>query len=400
MTREKAVLAYSGGLDTTVAIKWLQEKYDLDVIAAIVDVGQPENLMEVQRKALTIGAMSCLVIDAQREFADDYIAPAIQANALYERKYPLPTALARPLIAKKLVEVAREHKAAAIAHGCTGKGNDQVRFDVTIGALAPDLRIIAPQREWGMNREQEIDYARERGIEVSVTKSSPYSIDENMYGRSIEAGVLEDPWVEPPPDVWSWTSEVANAPENAEHLELTFANGLPTVLNDAQLSLPEIIKELNEIAGRHGIGRVDTIEDRVTGIKSRELYECPAASVLLAAHAELESLVFPRELIRFKYQVEDAFADQVYNGLWFAPLRQALTAFVRESQGAVRGTVRLKLHKGNCIVVGRRSDLSIYDFDLATYDQSDKFSHQSAEGFIELFGLSTRIWAKRHRGVS
>lgn len=399
MSKEKVVLAYSGGLDTSVAVKWLQEKYDVDVVAVAINVGQPEDMAAVQRKALTVGAISSVVVDAEKEFAADYIGPAIKANAVYERKYPLATALARPLIARKLVEAAGEHGAVAIAHGCTGKGNDQVRFDVTIGALAPDLRIIAPQREWGMNREQELEYAREHGIEVSVTKSSPYSIDENMYGRSIEAGSLEDPWVEPPPDVWRWTKDPTETPETPQYVDLSFVDGLPKILNGEELNLIELIKKLNRIAGEHGVGRLDMVEDRLVGIKSREVYECPAATVLLSAHRELESLVFPRELIRFKYLVEDAFADQAYNGLWFSPLTKALSAFVEETQFAVRGTVRLKLHNGNCIAVGRKSDASLYDLGLATYDESDKFSHASAEGFIELFGLPTRIWAKKHGGA-
>lgn len=398
MSKEKVVLAYSGGLDTSVAVKWLREKYDVDVIAVAVDVGQPENLLMVQRKALTVGAVSSLVIDAEAEFARDFIAPAIQANALYQRKYPLGTALARPLIAKLLVDAAREHGAAAIAHGCTGKGNDQVRFDVTIGALAPDLRIIAPQREWGMNREQEIAYAKEHGIEVPVTSASPYSIDENMYGRAVEAGALEDPWNEPPPEVWSWTMDPSETPETAQYVDLTFKDGLPTVLNEEELALPELIKELNTVAGQNGVGRIDMIEDRVVGIKSREIYECPAAMVLVQAHRELEALVLPGDLLRFKQTVEDAFSEQAYNGLWYSPLRESLSAFIAHTQKFVRGTVRLKLHKGSCAVVGRKSDASLYDLSLATYDENDKFSHASAEGFIELFGLPTRVWAQKHGG--
>lgn len=397
MSKEKVVLAYSGGLDTSVAIKWLREKYDVDVIAVIVDVGQPENLLAVQRKALTMGAISALVVDAEAEFARDFIAPAIQANALYQRKYSLGTALARPLIAKVLVDVAREHEAVAIAHGCTGKGNDQVRFDVTIGALAPDLRIIAPQREWGMNREQEMAYAKEHNIEVPVTSASPYSVDENMYGRSIEAGVLEDPWVEPPPEVWRWTTDPMHTPEMADYVELTFKNGLPTVLNEDELGLAEIIKELNQLAGRNGVGRMDMIEDRVVGIKSREVYECPGAHVLLLAHQELEALVFPSDLIRFKHLVEDAFAEQAYSGLWYTPLREALSAFVANTQQFVRGSVRVRMQSGNCVVVGRKSDMSLYDRTLATYDESDRFSHASAEGFIDIFGLPTQVWAQKHR---
>jgi argininosuccinate synthase len=367
MTRDKVVLAYSGGLDTSVAIKWLQEKYSVDVIAAAVDVGQPDDLSAVQAKATRSGAAESLVIDAKQPFADDFIAPALAANALYERRYPLPTALARPLIAAMLVKTARERGAAGIAHGCTGKGNDQVRFDVAIAGLAPELKIYAPAREWGMTRDEELDYAQEHGIEVPVTKASPYSVDENMYGRSIEAGALEDPWQEPPADVWSWTKSPEDAPKTAEYVEIGFAHGRPVSLNGESLSLIEIIKRLNSLAGLHGIGRIDMVENRIVGIKSRETYECPAALVLTQAHSDLESLTLPRELARYKYQIEDAF-------------------------------IRLKLFKGAATVVGRQSEHSLYDLDLATYDASDRFSHESAKGFIELFGLPTRTWADRHGG--
>ncbi len=398
MTRDKVVLAYSGGLDTSVAIKWLQEKYSVDVIAAAVDVGQPDDLSAVQAKATRSGATESLVIDAKQPFADDFIAPALAANALYERRYPLPTALARPLIAAMLVETARERGAAGIAHGCTGKGNDQVRFDVAIAGLAPELKIYAPAREWGMTRDEELDYAQEHGIEVPVTKASPYSVDENMYGRSIEAGALEDPWQEPPADVWSWTKSPEEAPKTPEYIEIGFAHGRPVSLNGEPLGLIDIIQRLNSLAGLHGIGRIDMVENRIVGIKSREIYECPAALVLTQAHSDLESLTLPRELARYKYQIEDAFADQVYNGLWFSPLRGALSAFVADTQHAVNGDIRLKLFKGAATVVGRQSEHSLYDLDLATYDASDRFSHESAKGFIELFGLPTRTWADRHGG--
>lgn len=398
MSKEKVVLAYSGGLDTSVAVKWLGEKYNVDVVAAAVDVGQPDDLEAVRAKALRVGAVDSIVVDAKREFADEYIAPALAANAMYERKYPLPTALARPLIAAKLVEIARRMGAAGIAHGCTGKGNDQVRFDVAIAGLAPELNIYAPAREWGMTREQEINYAVEHGIEIPVTKKSPYSVDENMYGRSIEAGVLEDPWNEPPADVWSWTRDPADSPGDPEYIEIAFTAGVPTGLNGAAADIIDIIMNLNAAAGNHGIGRIDMVENRVVGIKSRETYECPAAVVLTKAHSELESLTLPRELTRFKYLIEDAFADQVYNGLWFSPLRESLSAFVASAQGAVNGTVRIKLHKGTAAVVGRKSDNSLYDPGLATYDVNDRFSHESAKGFIELFGLPTRTWAARRGG--
>ncbi len=332
--REKIVLAYSGGLDTSVAIKWLQENHDVDVIAAAVDVGQPDDLPAVQEKATRIGAVESLVIDAKRPFADDFITPSLAANAMYERAYPLPTALARPLIAAELVALARARGATGIAHGCTGKGNDQVRFDVAFAALAPELKIYAPAREWGMTRDEEIDYAKEHGIDVPVTKSSPYSVDENMYGRSIEAGVLEDPWNESPADAWGWTKSQEDAPDTAEHIEIGFDRGRPVSLNAEPLDLIDIIERLNSLAGLHGIGRIDMVENRVVGIKSRETYECPAATVLTLAHADLETLTLPRELARYKYQVEDAFADQVYNGLWFSPLRAALSAFIGSTQVA------------------------------------------------------------------
>lgn len=399
MSKERVVLAYSGGLDTSVAIKWLREEYKVDVIAVAVNVGQSENLIMIQRKALAMGAISSLVVDAEEEYINDFIAPSLQANALYQRQYPLATALARPLIAKILVDSARENEATAIAHGCTGKGNDQVRFDMTIGALAPDLRIIAPQREWSMNREQEIEYARKHGIEVPVSKASPYSVDENLFGRSVEAGNLEDPWNEPPQEVWQWTQDPTDAPENPQYIEIVFENGLPTVLDENELGLGEIIKELNELAGSHGVGRIDMVEDRIVGIKSREIYESPAAIVLMTAHRALESLTLPGDLTNFKYQVEDAFGMLVYEGKWFSPLRSALSSFISEAQKTVRGTVRLKLHRGNCVVVGRKSTTSLYDVGLATYDQNDKFDHASAEGFIDLFGLPTRVWAHKHRGL-
>ncbi len=398
MSKSKVVLAYSGGLDTSVAIKWLREEYDLDVIAAVVNVGQEENLLMIQRKALTMGAISSLVVDAEAEYVNDFIKPALQGNALYQRKYPLATALARPLIAKKLVDVARENGATAIAHGCTGKGNDQVRFDMTIASLAPDIRIIAPQREWSMNREQEIEYAKEHGIEIPVTSSSPYSVDENIFGRSVEAGNLEDPWNEPPAEVWKWTKNPVSAPEKPDYIEIVFNNGLPNNLNENELSVTEIIKELNQKAGEYGIGRIDMIEDRIVGIKSREVYESPAAMVLIEAHRALEALTLPREVLDFKYLVEDALGTQIYEGKWFSPLRHALSAFVADTQKVVEGTIRVKLHNGNCTVVGRKSSSSLYDTGLATYDADDKFEHASAEGFIDLFGLPTRIWAQKHKG--
>lgn len=390
---KKVVLAYSGGLDTSVAIKWLQENYQAQVIAVIVDIGQPENLMLAQRKALTVGASESLIINAQEEFVNSFIAPALQSNLSYQKQYPLATALARPLIAKLLVEVAKQKQAHAVAHGCTAKGNDQVRFELAIKALAPDLEVIAPARQWQMTREQEIEYARSHNIEVPATKSSPYSIDENLYGRSIEAGDLEDPWAEPAPDVFKWTTDASEAPDNPEYLELTFVNGLPTVLNEEQLSLAELIKQLNEIGGRHGVGRLDMIEERVVGIKSREVYECPAALILLTAHQDLENLTLPYELLAVKYPLEQQLSELVYAGKWFHPLTEALVAFMQQTQKQVEGTVRLKLFKGAITVVGRQSPWSLYDTGLATYEEGDVFPHEAATGFLKLFSLPTQLWS-------
>lgn len=390
---KKVVLAYSGGLDTSVAIKWLQENYEAQVIAVIVDIGQPENLMLAQRKALTVGASESLIINAQEEFVSSFIAPALQSNLSYQKQYPLATALARPLIAKLLVEVAKQKQAQAVAHGCTAKGNDQVRFELAIKALAPELEIIAPARQWQMTREQEIEYASSHNIEVPATKSSPYSIDENLYGRSIEAGDLEDPWVEPSPDVFKWTTDPSEAPTNPEYLELNFVNGLPTVLNEEQLSLPEMIKRLNELGGRHGVGRLDMIEERVVGIKSREVYECPAAVILLTAHQDLENLTLPYEVLAVKYRLEQQLSELVYAGKWFNPLTEALVAFMRQTQKQVEGTVRLKLFKGAVTVVGRQSPWSLYDTGLATYEEGDVFPHEAATGFLKLFSLPTQLWS-------
>lgn len=395
MAKEKVVLAYSGGLDTSVAVKWLQDKYDMDVIAVVLNIGQPENLLLIQRKALSIGAIESLIVDAQAEFINDFVAPAIMANTLYEKKYPVTTSLSRPLIAKHLVDTAKKRGASAVAHGCTGKGNDQVRIEAAVMTLAPDLKIIAPQREWAMSREEEIEYAKSQGIDVPVTKESPYSVDENLWGRSVEAGVLEDPWMEPPPDAYRWTTNPVEASDAPDYVEVVFEKGLPTLLNEEEMTLTEMIPELNQLAGRHGIGRIDMIEDRLVGIKSREIYECPAATVLIAAHRELESLTLTRDLLHYKYGVEEAYANLVYFGQWFSPLRQCLQAFIVASQERVSGTVRLKLYKGSCQVAGRKSPFSLYDYGLATYDRADQFSHESAKGFIELWGLPNKVWSKK-----
>jgi argininosuccinate synthase len=391
MTKDKVILAYSGGLDTSVAIRWLQER-GLDVVALTIDVGQPGNLQGIKDKAQRLGAKA-YIVDARREFADQFILPALQANAMYEGQYPLSTALARPLIGKHLVAVARREGASSIAHGCTGKGNDQVRFDLCTTALAPDLTVIAPAREWGMTREQEIAYADERGIPVPVANGSPYSTDENLWGRSIECGILEDPRIEPPEEVYSWTTNPAAAPDEPAHVTIHFEAGRPTALGGKTLDFVDLIASVNELAGRHGVGRIDHVESRVVGIKSREVYECPAATVLIRAHQALEALVLPRDLLEFQRNVASRYSGLVYDGFWYTPLRQALDSFVASTQERVTGDVSVKLFKGNATVVGRSSPYSLYDHALATYSQGDRFRQSMAEGFIYVWGLPARTWA-------
>ncbi|MBC7247863.1 MAG: argininosuccinate synthase [Actinobacteria bacterium] len=395
MMKETVILAYSGGLDTSVAIRWLQERYGMEVVALAADLGQPGDLEEVRRKALEIGAVDAVNLDLRGAFAEDYVLPALKANALYEGKYPLATSLARPLIAAALVEEARKRGATAVAHGCTGKGNDQVRFDLTVMALGPDLRIIAPLREWNMSREEEIEYARERGIPVPVTMESPYSVDENLWGRSCEAGILEDPTVEPPEDAFAWTVSPAQAPDEPRYVEISFAGGRPVALDGEELGLVELIQRLNRLGGEHGVGRIDMVENRLVGIKSREIYEAPAASILIEAHRALEALTLTRETMHFKPLLEGKFAELVYFGLWHDPLRSALAAAVEATQGVVSGEVRVKLFKGSCTVVGRSSPCSLYDYSLATYDRADAFSHRASEGFIELWGLPLKVWGRK-----
>ena len=388
---EKLVLAYSGGLDTSVAVRWLQEKYGYDVIAVTIDVGNEKDFTVIKDKALKVGAIKSLVIDARKEFVNDYIFPALKANALYEEYYPLATALARPLIAKILVDVARAEGAKAIAHGCTGKGNDQVRFDVGINSLAPDLKIVAPAREWGMTREELIQYAAKYGIPLPITSRSPYSIDENLWGKSTECGVLEDPWNEPPEDACSWTKSLKEAPEEPEYLEIHFEQGIPQSINGQKMDGITLIKRLNEIAGNHGIGRIDMIENRLVGIKSRETYEAPAAHVLIAAHKALESLTLAKAQYRFKNMVASEFSNLVYEGLWFTAHREDLCAYIDSTQRFVSGDVRVKLNKGHCTVVGRRSAYSLYSHNLATYAEGDEFDQSAAVGFIKLWGLPAKI---------
>jgi argininosuccinate synthase len=390
----KAVLAYSGGLDTSVAIKWLKEKYDLDVITFTVDIGNVADLPAIRQKALDIGAIKALVVDARESFISSFVFPALKADAIYEGQYPLATALGRPLIAQLLVDAAKNEGATVVAHGCTGKGNDQVRLDVGVAALAPELEVIAPAREWNMTREQTIAYAQSHSIPVPITVASPYSIDENLWGRSIECGVLEDPWNEPPRDVFVWTSPLEGTPGEPVYLELGFDKGIPTILDGEKLDGGSLIQRIHEVAGEHGIGRIDHIENRLVGIKSREIYEAPAAVVLLKAHQAVEELVLTKEQLRFKAKVASEYADLIYNGLWFSGLRQDLAAYVESTQRYVTGTVRVKLFKGNCQVVGRKSPYSLYDYSLATYDKGDAFDQSASPGFIHIWGLPVRTQAK------
>ena len=390
----KVVLAYSGGLDTSVAIKWIQERYALDVITLTVDLGTHEDLEKIRRRALDVGAAKALVVDASDVFVDYFIWPALRAGALYEGVYPLATALGRPLIAKLLVDTARQEGAHVVAHGCTGKGNDQVRFDVGIKTLAPDMQIIAPAREWGMTRQEEMDYAARHGIKVDVTKKSPYSTDENIWGRSIECGALEDPWAEPPADAFAWTVDAAEAPDEPEYVEIEFQKGVPVALDGGQMSGVVLIQELNRTAGRHGVGRIDHIENRVVGIKSRELYEAPAAVTLHTAHSALEGVTMTRPASRFKEVVSSHYADLVYDGLWFSKFHQDLAAYVLSSQQVVSGSVKMKLFKGQATKAGLRSEFSLYRKALATYDKGDQFDHGAALGFIALHGLPVRVQAQ------
>ena len=373
--RDKVVLAYSGGLDTSVAIHWLQEQYDVDVIAIAINVGQPPSKDDIVARALRNGAIKSDFIDATEEFVDDYIWPSLKANALYQDIYPLSTSIARPLIAKKLVEVAKKEGAKYIAHGCTAKGNDQVRFDVGIVSQDPNLQIIAPMREWVTTREKEIEYAKEHGIEIIVKKESPYSRDENLWGASCECGILEDPWAEPPADVWEHTVDPAKAPAKPTYVEIEFVKGVPVALDGKKMKGVKLIETLNEIAGANGVGRIDHVEDRLVGIKSRETYECPAAVTLITAHRALEAMTLPRDTIEFKRGIEQKYCQMVYDGLWFGGLREPLCAFVDATQEYVTGTVRMKLFRGSATVVGRKSKYSMYDSGLSTYAEGDVFDH-------------------------
>ena len=395
---KKVVLAYSGGVDTSVCIPYLKQEWGVEeIITLAADLGQGDELEPVREKALKSGASESLVADVKDIFVKDYAFPAIQANALYENRYPLGTALARPLIAKILVEAAAKYGADAIAHGCTGKGNDQVRFDVSCTALNPNLKILAPAREWGMSREQTIAYGEKFGIPAPVKKSSPFSIDKNLLGRSIEAGTLEDPANEPPEEIYEMTKAIADTPNEPEYLEIGFQKGLPTTINGTSKEPVELIEQLNKIVGNHGIGRIDMIENRLVGIKSREIYESPAMIVLINAHRDLESLTLTADVTQYKRGIEETYTKIVYNGLWYSPLKAALDAFIQQTQERVSGVVRLKLFKGNAIIVGRWSDNTLYTPDLATYGAEDQFDHKAAEGVIYVWGLPTRIWAQNNK---
>jgi len=395
----KVVLAYSGGLDTSVAVAWLKEQYGAEVITLTVDLGGGSLKEGVERRAMSAGASRAYVVDARERFVTGFVWPHLQADALYQGAYPLATALARPLIAQLLVEVANREGADAVAHGCTGKGNDQVRFDVATHALDPGLEVVAPMRVgMGLSRDQEIDYAIERGIEIPITRASPYSIDANLWGRSIETGVLEDPWVAPPDDVYQWTVDPVKAPAPLE-LTITFEGGIPVAIDGQRLSPVALVERLHDLGGAHGVGRIDHVEDRLVGIKSREIYEAPAATILHTAHRALEGLVLTKDTLRFDRLVADELAQLTYDGLWFSALARDLRQYAASSQRVVSGEVRIRLDHGSAVVVGRRSPLSLYDRDLATYDQGDAFDHAAAVGFIGIFGLPLRVEAARSGAV-
>ena len=391
--KEKVILAYSGGLDTSVSIKWLVDE-GYDVIACCLDIGEGRDTEFIKNKALQVGATESYAIDAREEFSQDFVLVALQGNTYYENSYPLVSALSRPLISKKLVELAHQTGATTIAHGCTGKGNDQVRFEVSIAALDPNLKIIAPVREWKWSREEEINYAAEKGVPIPADLDNPYSIDQNLWGRACECGILEDPWATPPAGAYAITAELEDTPDKPTILEITFEKGVPTSLDGEKLSLAKLIMKLNTIAGVHGIGRIDHIENRLVGIKSREVYECPGAEVLMKAHKELEDLVFVREMAHFKPVIEQQLCQMIYDGLWFNPTMDALIAFLKQSQEVVNGVLRVKLFKGNVIVEGRKSDNSLYNENLATYTSADTFDQEAAIGFIKLWGLPTKVNAE------
>lgn len=395
--KEKVVLAYSGGLDTSVCLKWLQVEKGLDVIAVCGNVGQDENdLAAVKQKAIDMGAVASFAVDMREEYANEYVTLAIAANGLYENSYPLLSALSRPLLSKHMVEVAHAFGAKYVAHGCTGKGNDQVRFETSIKALDPSIEIIAPVREWNLHsREEEMEWAKAHGVPVPTTKKSPYSIDDNLWGRAIECGVLEDPWCEPPAGIWTLTADAQSAPDQPEYLEIGFEAGVPRSLNGEEMGLVDMIKIINVKAGLHGCGRLDMVENRLVGVKSRECYEVPAAQVIINAHKALETLCLDRETQHYKLGIEQKWATAVYEGLWYSPLKEALDSFCASTQACVTGTVKVKLYKGSSTVVGRKSPYSLYDFGLASYGTQDTFNHEAAKGFIQLHGLPTTVWSAK-----
>lgn len=392
MVKEKVILAYSGGLDTSVAITWLSKDYD--VIAVCMDVGEGNDLDFIHDKALKVGAIESHVIDVKDEFAEDYVLVALQGHTFYEQKYPLVSALSRPLISKKLVEIAHQTGATTIAHGCTGKGNDQVRFEVAIASLDPQIKVIAPVREWKWSREEEITYAKENGVPIPADLDSPYSVDQNLWGRANECGVLENPWNIAPEDAYDLTVAPEDAPDSPEFVEIDFKAGVPVALNGQAFKLADLILELNDLAGKHGVGRIDHVENRLVGIKSREVYECPGAVTLLAAHKEIEDLTMVRELAHFKPLIEQELSQFIYNGLWFNPATEALIAYLKSTQQLVNGTAKVKLYKGSATVVARKSDNSLYDESLVTYTSADTFDQDAAIGFIKLWGLPSKVHAE------
>ncbi|WP_088103820.1 argininosuccinate synthase [Halalkalibacter urbisdiaboli] len=397
MSKQKVVLAYSGGLDTSVAIRWLTDQ-GYDVVAVGLDVGEGKDLDFIKEKALKVGAIESHTIDAKKEFAEEFVLPALQAHTLYEQKYPLVSALSRPLISKKLVEIAEATGASAVAHGCTGKGNDQVRFEVAIQSLNPNLEVLAPVREWGWSRDEEIEYAKQNNVPIPVDLDNPYSVDANLWGRANECGVLEDPWAAPPEGAYEMTAPLEKTPDQPEYIEIAFEKGVPVALNGKAYELHELILTLNEVAGKHGVGRIDHVENRLVGIKSREVYECPGAMTLIKAHKELEDLTLTKEESHFKPMISNKLAELIYNGLWFSPLQKSLLAFLKQSQVSVTGIVRVKLFKGHAIVEGRKSEFSLYDEKLATYSTEDEFDHNAAVGFIKLWGLPTKVHSLVNKG--
>ncbi|CAD2078093.1 Argininosuccinate synthase [Jeotgalicoccus meleagridis] len=399
LTQKKVVLAYSGGLDTSVTIQWFIDQ-GFDVVAVCLDVGEGKDLDQVYDKALKMGASECHVIDTKEEFANDFVSYTIYGNSMYEGKYPLVSALSRPLISKKLVEIAHETNADYVAHGCTGKGNDQVRFEVAIKSLDPSIKVLAPVREWTWSREEEIEYAKEHNIPIPIDLDSPYSVDQNLWGRSNECGILENPWAAPPEDAYDLTVNLKDAKEEAEELLITFEEGLPKTINGQSYPLHELILHLNQVAGQHGIGRIDHVENRLVGIKSREIYETPAAKVILTAKHDLETITLTKDIAHFKPVVEQKYTEQVYNGLWFTPLSDSLRLMLKDMQKPVSGEVRLELYKGNVTVKGRQSDNSLYNEKLATYTKEDAFNQEASVGFIEIFGLPTKVKAMLDQGVS